>query len=91
VCYLSDIGKSINKNSLMNNKIKNDNNRKNNKEFNDSESKYFIVTNIDENPNEKYINKDLTDKNISLINSIFDKTILGKTYISHNIFPYYNK
>lgn len=37
----------------MNNKNKNDNNRKNNKEFNDSESIYFIVTYIDENPNEK--------------------------------------
>ena len=46
-----------------------------------------MVTNIDENPNENYINKDLTDKNISLSNSIFDKTILGKACIKHNIFP----
>ena len=87
VDYLSNIKKNIDKIRLMNNKIKSDKNGKNNIEFNDSESIYFMVTNIDENPNENYINKDLTDKNISLSNSIFDKTILGKTCIKHNIFP----
>ena len=87
VDYLSNIKTNFDKIRLMNNKIKNDKNGKNNIEFNDSESIYFMVTNIDENPNENYINKDLTDKNISLSNSIFDKTILGKACIKHNIFP----
>ena len=55
--------------------------------MNDSESIYSMIYNIDENPNENYINKDLTDKDISLNYSIFDKNILEKLCIKHNIFP----
>ena len=46
--------------------------------MNDSESIYSMIYNVDENPNKNYINKDLTDKDISLNYSIFDKNILKK-------------
>ena len=81
--YMNNIIKNVEKIKLMNINIK----KSNNVEMNDSESIYSMVNNIDENPNENFINKDLTDKNISLSHSIFDKTILEKTCIKHNIFP----
>ena len=87
--YMYNIIKNFEKIKLMNiikNK-KNNSNYKNTLEMNDSESIYSMVNNIDENPNENYINRDLTDKNISISNSIFDNAILQKTCIKHNIFP----
>ena len=71
----------------MNIDVKNKNKMKKSLEMNDSESIYSMVNNIDENPNEIYINKDLTDKDITLSNSIYDKKILEKICIKHNIFP----
>ena len=59
----------------MNIDVKNKNKKKKSLEMNDSESIYSMVNNIDENPNEIYINKDLTDKDITLSNSIYDKNI----------------
>jgi alpha-tubulin suppressor-like RCC1 family protein len=88
--YMYNIVKNFEKIKLMNIKIrkKNTGNNKNNiLEMNDSESIYSMINNIDENPNENYINRDITDKNISLSNSIFDNDILQQTCIKHNIFP----
>ena len=85
--YIYNIIKNLEKIKLMNISIKNNKNANNNVEMNDSESIYSMIYNIDENPNENYINKDLTDKDISLNYSIFDKNILEKLCIKHNIFP----
>ena len=84
--YIYNIIKNYEKIKIMNIDLKYKK-RKNNMEMNDTESIYSMVNNIDENPNENYINKDLTDKDISLNHSIFDKTILEKTLIKHYIFP----
>ena len=85
--YIYNIIKNYEKLKLMNINIKYNKNMKNIIEMNDSESIYSMVNNIDENPNENYINKDLTDKDISLSLSIFEKNVLEKSCIKHNIFP----
>ena len=84
--YMYNIIKNFEKIKLMNIDLTHKKN-KNNMEMNDSESIYSMVNNIDENPNENYINKDLTDKDITLNLSIFDKTILEKICIKHYTFP----
>ena len=85
--YIYNIIRNYEKIKLMNIDVKNKNRKKKSLEMNDSESIYSMVNNIDENPNEIYINKDLTDKDITLSNSIYDKKILEKICIKHNIFP----
>ena len=85
--YLYNIKKNYEKLKLMNIESDNKNKKKKTIEMNDSESIYSMVNNTDENPKEIYINKNLTDKDITLSNSIFDKNILEKTCIKHNIFP----
>ena len=65
------------------NKINNDNFDN----LNETESINFMINNIDENPSEININKDLTDLDISLNQSFFDKKNVEKMCISRYIFP----
>jgi hypothetical protein len=60
---------------------------KNKIELLESESSNFIFSDIDENPDGNILNKDITDKDISLSTSIFDKNLLGKMLIKSYNFP----
>ena len=60
-------------------------------ESNDTEFVYSMINNIEENPNDisinKEINKDLTDLDLSLNKLIFDRDYIKKICIEHYIFP----
>ena len=73
----------------MNNLIKKteQNNNTNADNINDTESVYSMIYNIDESPNGININKELTELDISLNKSCFDKNIIQKACITHYIFP----
>ena len=93
--FVDSIRNNIEKIKIMN--IKEDNNlykkRKNNfenknqDELNDTESIFSMINNIEENPNDININKDLTDLDISLNKSFFEKNNIEKMCIEHYIFP----
>ena len=59
----------------------------NNDVSNDTESVYSMINNIDESPNENNINRNITDLDIFLSKSFFDRNCIEKICIPHYIFP----
>ena len=81
---INNIIKKGEKNDTNNN---NNNNLNNNENLNDTESIFSMVNNIDEIPNEININKEITELDISLNKSFFDKINVEKMCINHYLFP----
>ena len=87
--YMNNIRFNLDKLLIMNDRGLNNNirNKNNNQGLIDNESIYSMISNIEENPNEYNINKDLTEKDITLCKIYFDKKNVEKLCINHYLFP----
>ena len=85
--YAMNVNKNLEKIKFIHSEDSSKYLNKNKIELLENESSNFIFSDIDENPDGNILNKDITDKDISLSTSIFDKNLLGKMFIKSYNFP----